>query len=181
MDVIWKCEQIQGTSYLQNIPVHSRSSDVVYANLFCAICHEDLNLTNPKAEIKCNNEDLLANCGISPMQHILLPKYHHSNSLKWTRLLGQFGIDPLNNCSESQSYSLQCSLELQLKNKPKTTRPCHHANMEVIDYCPYQENHFCRLYQLIVSYQGRYYSNPHCAQCHGLALNATQCAKSRGK
>ena len=36
-------------SYLQDIPVHSQDTDLVYANVFCAICHDDfLNLTKTK-------------------------------------------------------------------------------------------------------------------------------------
>ena len=59
-------------------------------------------------------------------------------------------------------------------------RPCHHDNIEVIDYCHHTEKNFCSLYSLTVNHQGKFYSNPHCAQCHGISLNATTCAK-RGK
>ncbi len=180
-NIISNCEQIEHTSYLQYMPVHSLSGQV-YANIFCAICHEDLDLITDKALINCNNEDLLHNCGIHPMKHILLPQFHNSNSLSWTRLLGKFGVDPLNNCSESQSYSLTCTLKLQLKGKLNKSmiRPCHHDNVQVINYCPSQENNFCRLYSLTVYHEGRFFSNPHCASCHGVAFNATKCAE-KGK
>ena len=179
-DVKSNCEQIHRTTYLQNIPVQSHVTNQVYANLFCAICHADLNLTTTKASIECNNEDLLENCDIDPFKDILLPKFHHPNTLTWTRLLGQFGVHPLNSCSKSHHYSLTCRLNLLLKEDPKPYRPCHHDNIEVIDYCPHLEKNFCNLYYLTVYHQGRFYSNPHCAQCHGISLNATTCAQ-RGK
>lgn len=117
------------------------------------------------------------------MKHILVPQYHRANTLQWTRYLGQFGLDPLNNCSESKDYSMTCHLKLELSNAKvtKNTRACHHDNVEVIDYCHWQENNFCRLYYLIVSYGGQFFSNPHCAQCHGVPLNATKCAKNTGR
>ena len=87
LNVIEKCQE--DTGYLQAIPVHSRDTDLVYSNIFCALCHEDdVNLTISRGTVKCNNEDLLKNCGISPFDHILLPQYHIKNTLVWTRLLG---------------------------------------------------------------------------------------------
>ena len=101
----------------------------MYANIFCAICNQDLNLTISKAILKCNNEDLLTNCGISPLRDILRPEYYSKNKrLQWTRYLGLnrnfrpndlFGYDRLNNCSESQGYSLTCHLNLQMASLPR--------------------------------------------------------------
>ena len=83
----------------------------------------DLNLTTTKASIECNNQDLLRNCGINPNKHILLPEFHQPNSLTWTRMLGPFGLDKMNNCSErSFHYSLTCRLHLYLKEDPKHFR-----------------------------------------------------------
>ena len=43
-------------SYLQDIPVHSQDTDLVYANVFCAICHDDfLNLTKSKGRFLINS------------------------------------------------------------------------------------------------------------------------------
>ena len=87
LNVIEKCQE--DTGYLQAIPVHSRDTDLVYSNIFCALCHDDVNLTISRGTVRCNNEDLLKNCGISPFDHILLPQFHLKNTLTWTRLLGK--------------------------------------------------------------------------------------------
>ena len=94
-NVIEKCQE-DTTGYLQAIPVHSQDTDLVYSNIFCALCHNDVNLTKTKGTVHCNNEDLLKNCGISPFDHILLPEYHLQNTLTWTRLLGKLQIAPVN-------------------------------------------------------------------------------------
>eukprot|EP00093_Oithona_nana_P013288 13288.XXX_936882_940044_1 [CDS] Oithona nana genome sequencing. len=175
LNVIEKCQE--DTGYLQAIPVHSRDTDLVYSNIFCALCHDDVNLTISRGTVRCNNEDLLKNCGISPFDHILLPEFHLKNTLTWTRLLGQFGKDPLNNCSESQSYSLSCklSLDFDVLDVQPQIRSCS-ATYDIIDSCPDGVYDFCQLYYLNVNYQGKTYSNPHCAQCHGIPLNTTQCS-----
>ena len=47
-------------SYLQDIPVHSQDTDLVYANVFCAICHDDfLNLTKSKGRFLIHDQVLL--------------------------------------------------------------------------------------------------------------------------
>ena len=90
---------------------------------------------------------------------------------------GQFGKDPLNNCSESQSYSLSCklSLDFDVLDVQPQIRSCS-ATYDIIDSCPDGVYDFCQLYYLTVNYQGKTYSNPHCAQCHGIPLNTTQCS-----
>ena len=55
-DIKSNCEESLKPTYLQNIPVQSHATNQVYANIFCAICHSDLNLTTTKASIDCNNE-----------------------------------------------------------------------------------------------------------------------------
>ena len=46
-------------SYLQDIPVHSQDTDLVYANVFCAICHDDfLNLTKSKGRFLIHAQNL---------------------------------------------------------------------------------------------------------------------------
>ena len=78
-----------------------------------------------------------------------------------------------------QSYALTCDMRIYLRDEvPKQVRTCHLDNVEVIDYCPGNQNNFCKLYYLTVYHYGRYYSNPHCAQCHGISLNATTCTSS---
>ena len=57
-NVIEKCQE-DTTGYLQAIPVHSQDTDLVYSNIFCALCHNDVNLTKTKGTVHCNNEDLL--------------------------------------------------------------------------------------------------------------------------
>ena len=47
-------------SYLQDIPVHSQDTDLVYTNVFCAICHDDiLNLTKSKGRFLIHDQVLL--------------------------------------------------------------------------------------------------------------------------
>ena len=130
-----------------------------------------------KAALNCNNEDLLQTCGISPTKDIMLPKYYQPKKLKWTRYLGHFGYDPLNNCSKfSFDYSMTCQLKLQMMSLPKT-RKCRvkMQSQNIIDTCAKSNNaYICRLYRFPVRYDGKLYSNPHCALCNGININATQ-------
>ena len=60
-NVIARCEDLpldrEAYSYLQDIPVHSLTTDLVYANIFCAICHQDWNLTITKAVLPTLNNN----------------------------------------------------------------------------------------------------------------------------
>ena len=106
-------------------------------------------------------------------------------TLKWTRYLGYSSInpalnylpyDPLNNCSQSLAYSLTCQLNLQLESLPKA-RHCQTQSKRIIDDCSLNTNaYICRLYRMTVSYNGRIYANPHCAECNGIQMNTTQCS-----
>ena len=107
----------------------------------------------------------------------MLPKYYQPKKLKWTRYLGHFGYDPLNNCSKfSFDYSMTCQLKLQMMSLPKT-RKCRvkMQSQNIIDTCAKSNNaYICRLYRFPVRYDGKLYSNPHCALCNGININATQ-------
>ena len=137
------------------------------------------------ASLQCNNEDLLLNCGISPLRDILKPDYYTPKTLKWTRYLGYSSInpalkylpyDPMNNCSQSMAYSLTCQLNLQMKSLPKA-RHCQTQSKRIIDDCSLNTNaYICRLYRMAVSYNGYIYANPHCAECNGIQMNTTQCS-----
>ena len=52
---------------------------------------------------------------------------------------------------------------------------------EVVDDCPNENMNYCKLYGLTVvdPETGLLYSNPHCAQCNGIAMNATKCSLNR--
>lgn len=86
-------------SYSLDIPVTSAASGRVYANLYCAQCHEDAGDLRPqRLSVRCDNTELASQCGLASPD-LMTPASYVRGQLRWDTVLA--------NCTP-ELYVVKC-------------------------------------------------------------------------
>lgn len=180
-DVAVKCQRnIQvDYSYMLDVPVTSKTTSITYVNVFCAICHGDVDLTDVKIDVSCltTSKEPLKD---SKCDANLTSAKYRRGKRQWLRSVlinntsvriikrYQFSMPSFSNQSEfiTSTYSRLCR---------KTKKSCERLDDPEANYCKaftYFTYSVSRL---------EHYNNPFCVYCDGLNMSAVQCEAASGK
>lgn len=125
-------------SHHLDLPVHSAATNNTYKNIFCAICHNDSSRLTPfTVDIVCSNQNIIDDCGLTVVEHILQDENYRPGALRWSKYL-EAG-DSLNNCTTA-SYPIVCSLSIRT-DLPPHSRLCFAD--EGFDFTPFYADTGC--------------------------------------
>ena len=82
-----KCRKTSQTSqpytYHLDVAVQSRSTNLTYANWFCASCNGDAaDLASLKGDVFCNNLDIIDDCKLDVANDIMIDENYHAGQLR---------------------------------------------------------------------------------------------------
>lgn len=152
-----RCEGKGSPNYLKDIPVFSKTTGIGYANIFCASCHNDMDIYKYNIYISCSGT---VN-DTSDIENMI----YHPGELRWTY-------------PDGVSEGTTCLLDVIYP--PSTGRWCQ---SELVDAC--QKNwtieedvRRCSAYNYYVQSGDKVYKNKDCAHCNGVPHNKLQCLSS---
>ncbi|KAF2360666.1 Exonuclease RNase T/DNA polymerase III [Trinorchestia longiramus] len=149
-------------SYLLDAPVVSEKSGVVYANFFCALCHDDNKIIR-------HNMSVICNCDLKSKSELRSMNYVHGE-LAWTTLSTKE-----DNCSRGSENKV-CLASIQFPND--LGREC---DIRVIDSCQDDwpvdvDRELCSSYNYrLQDNLANVYKNPTCARCNGVPEQNLDC------
>ncbi|XP_063843417.1 uncharacterized protein LOC135090532 isoform X2 [Scylla paramamosain] len=150
-----RCEGEGSSSYLEDIPVFSKTTGIGYANIFCAFCHNDIEIYKYEISVSC--------LGTVNVTSDLENMMYHSGELRWSLF---------NDVSEN---TIECLLDVAYP--PSIGRWCQ---SELVDTChknwASEENVTrCSAYNYYVQSENTVYKNRDCALCNGVPHDEIQC------
>ncbi|KAK8385726.1 hypothetical protein O3P69_016479 [Scylla paramamosain] len=150
-----RCEGEGSSSYLEDIPVFSKTTGIGYANIFCAFCHNDIEIYKYEISVSC--------LGTVNVTSDLENMMYHSGELRWSLF---------NDVSED---TIECLLDVAYP--PSIGRWCQ---SELVDTChknwASEENVTrCSAYNYYVQSENTVYKNRDCALCNGVLHDEIQC------
>ena len=148
-------------SVLLDVPVMSTLANTVYANIFCAKCHQDEKLRLYKQTLSCNC-DIRSKAQLKHMQYKKGTRTWESPSEKHT------------NCTTNSTVA-RCTFDVDyLLHDARACEPdliskCANKLFSADDVVK------CASYNYYVEGSGAVYKNPYCALCNDVQLNSLMC------
>ncbi|XP_066976733.1 uncharacterized protein [Macrobrachium rosenbergii] len=185
-------------SYVLDLPVTSKDSNVTYVNFHCAVCNDDAaNLHRWNVTINCATGQIKRDF---TMAEFMAEAQYFPGQRRWERFTYRSPADKRHKVYQNRYY---CSLEVEeFENKtefalnyggrlcmfPKSTCPKDRIGKSF--YCKEQVRHChpswpdrldrekCQRYSHFVTFrddEGRetYYKNPHCARCNFVNVSSS--------
>ena len=161
-----KCEMVDNSDPLTNLPVTSHRSGVTYRNFHCALCHSDAENTTtdfwiPRLE-----------CPSLHLPNLSQVTENVTDLLKWNETKKQWGvqlqswhpcfIDPV--IPETSSYLIR-------RCRENVIHAC------AVNWTNADVRNRCEAYTSLVYDGPKAYRNPHCALCNNIPLQNLACSK----
>lgn len=147
-------------SYLMDVPVISPQSGIIYANIFCAKCHNDVAFEVPTASLGCN----VSKKNLDNFPNFLKEFEYQAGTLTWRKGKEKECVLYFDfNHTEVR----WCSNEIINKCSPEWNR-------QIGNYFRIIEK-YCLSKTFFVKSNNKYFKNPFCAICNEVSINEIKC------
>lgn len=162
-------------TFLQDLPVKSNVSGIVYVNIFCAQCHkDDHHLKHMKTDIVCNLTDFTQMTPADYRTLLALMDYHPGH-LQWTTKLTHQPVTSYFNITDLDKYrdeTVKCTLYLGVKGQS-----CQAAVTTCAEDWPDDDiRQACTSYTYHMYSDDKIYRNYDCALCNHVLPGDLHCS-----